>query len=112
MKYYHKGHYRSHKVILNLKNNLFLRYIICLTPNLFKTFQECQHYVDINFSYNEVSPQRSSKVIKGHFNANIVLAHSFMDLGNLDLRSYGQPLSLLRIKIYIRYIYLNKIYLI
>ena len=34
----------SQKVIFKFQNNLFLRYIFCLTPNLLKTFQECQHY--------------------------------------------------------------------
>ena len=38
----------SHMVILKFKN-IFCD-IFCLTPNLFKTFQECQHYKDVNFS--------------------------------------------------------------
>ena len=37
-----KGHLRSHEIILKFQNHLFLLYIICLTPNLLKTFQECQ----------------------------------------------------------------------
>ena len=31
-------------------------------PNLFKTFQECQHYEDTNLSLNEERPQMSSNV--------------------------------------------------
>ena len=34
----------------------FLKYIFCLTPNLVKTFQECQHYEDANFSLYELCP--------------------------------------------------------
>ena len=44
-----KGHYRSQKVIWKFQNRLFLRYIFCLTPNLLKTFQECQYYEDSIF---------------------------------------------------------------
>ena len=44
----------SHIVILKYQNNLFLQYIICLTPDLLKTFQECQHYEDTLFSQNGV----------------------------------------------------------
>ena len=51
-----KSHWRSHKAIFMFKNHLFLRYIFCSTPNLLKTFQECQHY--------EV--KKSIKVIQGH----------------------------------------------
>ena len=47
LKYDLKGKYKLHKVILKFQNHLFLRYVICLKRNLFKTFQECQHYEDI-----------------------------------------------------------------
>ena len=36
MKYDLKGYLRSHMVILKLQNQLFLQYIICLTPDLKK----------------------------------------------------------------------------
>ena len=36
----------------NLKfKNHFLRYIFCLTPDLYKAFQECQHYEDAIFQH-------------------------------------------------------------
>ena len=54
MKYDLKGHKRSQKVILKFQNHLFLLNIFCLTPNLFKTLQEGQHYEDTIFLYNEV----------------------------------------------------------
>ena len=40
---------KSLKVAKGHQNHLFLRYILCLKPNLFKTFQECQQYEDTNF---------------------------------------------------------------
>ena len=40
MKYDLRGHQRSQKVILIFK-------IILFYDNLFKTFQECQHYEDL-----------------------------------------------------------------
>ena len=43
IKYDLKGFLRSHEVILKFQNHLFLQYIICLTPDSLKTFQECQH---------------------------------------------------------------------
>ena len=46
MNYDLKGHKRSQMVIS--KSSFSTKYI-CLTPNLFKTFQECQHYEDTNF---------------------------------------------------------------
>ena len=38
-----KGHIRLFKI----SNPLFLRFIFCLTPNLLKTFQECQLNTEI-----------------------------------------------------------------
>ena len=49
MNYDLKGHKRSQKVILKFLKKI-LRYIICLPPNVLKTFQECQHYEDTNVS--------------------------------------------------------------
>ena len=43
---------RPLQVNFKISNHLFLQYILCLTPNLFKTFQECQHYLDTNLSLN------------------------------------------------------------
>ena len=40
---------KGHKVILKFQNDLCLRYIICLTTDLLKTFQEYQQYEDTNF---------------------------------------------------------------
>ena len=37
-----KGHIKNFKII-------FFYDFFCLTPNLFKTFQECQHNEDTNF---------------------------------------------------------------
>ena len=42
-----KGH-------LKILKSSFSTTYVCLTPNLLKTFQECQHYEDTNFSLNEV----------------------------------------------------------
>ena len=42
------------KGFLKFQNYLFPRCIFCLTPNIFKTFQECKHYADTNISLNEV----------------------------------------------------------
>ena len=39
-----------YKMKYDIKGHLFLRYIICLTLNLLKTFQECQHDGDADFS--------------------------------------------------------------
>ena len=61
-----------------LKKYYFLRFIFCLTPNLFNTFQECQHYEYKNFPYGEIWPQRSSMVIYDHCYAKIFLAHSLL----------------------------------
>ena len=47
----------SNKVILKFQNNLFLQYVFVY---LFKTFQECQHNGDWNFSITEVW------TLKGH----------------------------------------------
>ena len=38
------------KVIKVTYGHLLLRYIICLTPDLSKKFQECQLYEETNFS--------------------------------------------------------------
>jgi hypothetical protein len=48
MKYDLKGHRRSHKIILEFQNHIFRQYVIFFKS--FKTFQECQHYEDTNFS--------------------------------------------------------------
>ena len=38
-----KGH-------LKISKSSFSEIIFCLTPDIFKTFQECQHYEDTNVS--------------------------------------------------------------
>ena len=48
-------------VILTFKIFNFLAIYFCLTNNLFKTFQECQHYNDTNFQWS-----MPSKVSQGH----------------------------------------------
>ena len=58
IKYDLRGHLRSHKVILNFLNHFFCD-IFSLTPNLFKSLQECQYNDAENFSLNDVT----SKVI-------------------------------------------------
>ena len=68
MKYDLKGHKISQKVIL-----------FCDIFFGFWKLQECQHYENTNFPWNESWPQRSSKVIKEHFYDKIILALSFID---------------------------------
>ena len=41
---------KGQKVILKFQNHRFLQFVFCLTPNPLKTFQECQHYEETNFS--------------------------------------------------------------
>ena len=62
IKYDLRGHWRSQKVTLKIKNYLFLRYISWLTPNLWKPLKGCQHYEDTYF----LKWSMTSKVIKGH----------------------------------------------
>ena len=98
-----------------------MEYIFCWTPNLIKSFQECQHYEDINFhemKYDLKGHSRSYKM-KICVNSNIMKTHIFHKIYlkrhfyvmkkfffyfktlwphyNLDLRSYGQLLSLFSI---------------
>ena len=67
-------------------------FLICLTPNLLKTFQECKYYEYTIFH---------SKVIQGHIRPFSCHIKIFWPNYNLGLRSYGQLLSLFLICILI-----------
>ena len=54
-KAYRVGYLLVMRIIVFQENGfLFLQYNFCLTPNLFKTLQECQRYDAKMFSLNEV----------------------------------------------------------
>ena len=64
-----KGHIRS---ILKFQNHIILWYIFCLTPDLLKTFQDCQHYEDVNFF---IKWSITSKVIQRHIRPLLCQIH-------------------------------------
>ena len=83
------------KVILKFRSHLFLRYNFC-----FKTFEECQHYEDANFSLNDgqirppLCQNRSSTFVYGpilmkiFMNANITKRHLFINVTSILWRSF------------------------
>ena len=105
-KYALRGHKRSHKVILNVQNHLFLLYNFCLTPNLFKTLQECQQYDAANFVNGPILIKFVWMLLSWRYSiwpeisllyyGEVLWFIYFWPNYNLDLRSYGQHLSLFR----------------
>ena len=96
LKYDLRGHQRSHNVILKLQNHTFLRYIFCLTPDLF--------FLNLKMKYNlerHIRPllcnHHSSTFVYGMILMKICMNFYFKTFRpnyNLVLLSYGRLLSL------------------